>query len=311
MQGVPLITGATGFAGGHLLDRLTSQGTDVQALARPGGQSAVARRGVRWVAADLADRDTVRRMIDDTRPSIIYHCAGLAEVQSAWKAPAKALRVNVLGTHNLLEACRDAGLACRIVVTGSAQVYRPSPEPISEDDAIAPPNAYGVSKLAQELTAAASGLPVVLTRSFNHAGPRQSPAYASSAFAHQMAEIEAGRREPVLRVGNLDARRDITDVRDTVRAYQALGESGMPLRPYNVCSGRAYRMGDILDILLSLTRVRVRIEVDPARLRPSDNPIVVGTHARLTADTGWTPDIPIERTLSDLLDYWRGMTAAA
>ena len=160
------------------------------------------------------------------------------------------------------------------------------------------------------MTAAASGLPVVLARPFNHAGPRQSPAYASSAFAQQIAEIEAGRREPVLRVGNLEAKRDITDVRDTVRAYQALGEAGTPLRTYNVCSGRAYRMREILDILLSLARVRVRVDVDPDRLRPSDNPIIVGSHARLICrHSAGQPEILIERTLSDPLDYWRAVTA--
>ena len=155
------------------------------------------------------------------------------------------------------------------------------------------------------MIAAESELPALLVRPFNHAGPRQSPAYATSAFAQQIAEIETERREPVLRVGNLEAKRDITDVRDTVRAYHALVERGVPRRPYNVCSGRTYSMRDLLDILLSLARVRVRIEIDPSRLRPSDTPVVHGSHARLTADTAWEPTIPIEQTLSDLLDYWR------
>src|SRR5262249_18589026 len=305
VQGLPLVTGATGFAGGHLLERLVGGGAEVHAIARAGGQLPAARPGVRWSAVDLLDRDAVRRALEAARPSVIYHCAGIADVQDAWKTPARALRVNVLGTHNLLEGCRDAGLACRIFVTGSAQIYRPRTGAITEEDEVAPANPYGVSKLAQELTAAGSGLPVVLARPFNHAGPRQSPSYASSAFAQQIAGIEAGRREAVLRVGNLESRRDITDVRDTVRAYQALAESGVPLRPYNVCSGRAYSMREILDILLSLARVRVRVELDPARLRPSDNPIILGSHARLTADTGWRPEIPIERTLADLLDDWR------
>ena len=145
----------------------------------------------------------------------------------------------------------------------------------------------------------------MLVRPFNHAGPRQSAAYATSAFAQQIAEIEAGRREPVLRVGNLEARRDITDVRDTVRAYEALAQAGHPHTPYNVCSGRAHSMRELLDVLLSLSRVRVQVEVDPSRLRPSDNPVILGSHERLTRDTGWTPRIPIEQTLADLLDHWR------
>jgi GDP-4-dehydro-6-deoxy-D-mannose reductase len=311
VRGVALITGATGFAGGHLLERLAAGSGEVHALARAGSRRPATPADVRWAAADLLDRASVRRALEAARPSVIFHCAGIADVHDAWKSPARALRVNVIGTHNLLEACRDAGLACRIVVTGSALIYRPRTDPISEDDPVSPATPYGVSKLAQEMTAAESGLPVVLARPFNHAGPRQSPAYASSAFAQQIARIEAGQLEPVLRVGNLDSLRDITDVRDTVRAYEALAAAGVPLRPYNVCSGRGYRMREILDILLSLARVRVRVEIDPDRLRPSDNPIIIGNHDRLTADTGWRPEIPIAQTLADLLDYWRTVSNAA
>ena len=309
MHGLPLVTGATGFAGGHLVDRLTAGGRSVNALARAGGHARTERAGVRWFAVDLLDRAAVRAVLEEARPSVIYHCAGFADVHAASNAPAHALRLNVIGTHHLLESCRDARLACRVVVTGSALIYRQRGEAISEEDDIAPANAYGVSKLAQEMTARTSGVPVLLARPFNHAGPRQTPAFATSAFAQQIARIERGLAEPVLRVGNLEARRDLTDVRDTVRAYEALAERGVPLRPYNVCSGQAYRMRDLLDLLLSLARVRVRIDVDPARLRPSDNPLVLGSHARLTAETGWRPEIPIERTMADVLEYWRAHEA--
>ena len=307
--GLPLITGATGFAGGHLVEHLTSQGTRVHAW---GHRSAPAADGARvaWTAVDLLDAAAVRNAIAAARPSIVYHCAGIADVHGAWHEPARALRVNVIGTHNLLEAVRGLEPSCRVLVTGSALVYKPSPDQIAEDHPLGPATPYGVSKLAQEMTAASSPVPALLARPFNHAGPRQSPAYATSAFAQQIAEIESGRRAPVLRVGNLDARRDITDVRDTVRAYHALGELGEPKRPYNVCSGRAYTMRMLLDILLSLARVRVTVEVDPARLRPSDNPLIHGSHARLTADTGWRPAIPIEQTLADLLDHWRARSAS-
>jgi GDP-4-dehydro-6-deoxy-D-mannose reductase len=310
VQRVPLVTGAAGFAGGHLLDRLTAAGGDVHALARAGGHPPVTRPGVRWWLADLLDRDAVQRALAEARPSVVYHCAGSADVGGAWHAPAAALRVNVIGTHNLLSAIEALGLDCRVVVTGSALVYRSQREALSEDSPIGPESPYGVSKLAQEMTAVASGLPVLLARPFNHAGPRQLPSYASSAFAQQIACIEAGRSEPVLRVGNLESRRDITDVRDTVRAYIALAESGTPLRPYNVCSGRAYSMQAILDILLSLAKVRVRIEEDPSRLRPSDNPVILGNHDRLSAETGWTPQIPIEQTMADLLEHWRAREAS-
>jgi GDP-4-dehydro-6-deoxy-D-mannose reductase len=312
VAGYPLVTGATGFAGSHLLERLAARcgpGDQVHAWAHRGGQPAAPQARVRWDTVDLLDRTAVRRALQAARPSIIYHCAGLAAVQDAWQAPARALRVNVLGTHHLFEAARALGGECRILVTGSAQIYRPSGTALSEDDPIGDANPYGVSKLAQEMTAADSTVPAWLVRPFNHIGPRQSPAYATSGFAQQIAEIEAGRREPVIMVGNLEARRDVTDVRDTVRAYEAIAERGRPGRPYNVCSGRAYAMRELLDVLLSLARVRVRVDVDPARLRPSDNPIILGSHARLTADTGWQPEIAIERTLGDLLEYWRGASA--
>lgn len=308
MAGTPLVTGATGFAGGHLLERLVSRGGAAFAWAHRGGVPPSSAAAVTWQQIDLLDPQALRNALGAARPSVIYHCAGLAHVHDAWRAPAAALRVNAVGTHHLLDAVRDAGLSCRIVVTGSALVYQPSTEALTEEAPIGPAGPYAVSKLAQEMTAAASPLPVVLVRPFNHAGPRQSPGYATSAFAQQIAEIEAGRREPVLHVGNLDARRDITDVRDTVRAYEALAADAKIGTPYNVCSGRAHTMRDLLDILLSLSRVRVRIEIDPSRLRPSDNPVILGSHDRLTRDTGWTPQIPIEQTLADLLDYWRHAT---
>jgi GDP-4-dehydro-6-deoxy-D-mannose reductase len=305
---LPLVTGATGFAGGHLVALLSSLGI----RARAWGHRAVPAAGdgsSEWTTVDVLDRQAVRAALDATRPSAIYHCAGIADVHGAWSAPASALHVNALGTHNLLESARELELDCRVLVTGSALVYRQSLDPITEDHPIGPTTPYGVSKLAQEMTARESLLDTLLARPFNHAGPGQSPAYATSAFAQQIAEIEAGRREAVLRVGNLDAKRDITDVRDTVRAYHALLERGAVRRPYNVCSGKTYSMRALLDVLLSLARVRVRVETDPTRLRPSDTPVVHGSHARLTADTGWEPTIPIEQTLSDLLDHWRSRSA--
>jgi GDP-4-dehydro-6-deoxy-D-mannose reductase len=312
VAGVPLITGASGFAGGHLLDRLVAHGGRVHAWAHRGSsrspdgtKAEAADSDVVWTAVDLLDRTSVRHALAAANPSVVYHFGGAADVHHAWRAPATALRVNALGTHNLVEAARELSLDCRVLVTGSALIYRQSLEALTEDAPIGAATPYSVSKLAQEMTAASSALPVLLARPFNHAGPGQSPKYVTSSFAQQIADIEHGRQEPVIHVGNLEARRDITDVRDTVRAYQALADSGQPRRPYNVCSGRAYSMRELLDVLLSLSRVRVRIDVDASRLRPSDNPVVLGSHARLTADTGWRPEIPIEQTLSDLLTYWR------
>jgi GDP-4-dehydro-6-deoxy-D-mannose reductase len=220
--------------------------------------------------------------------------------------------VNALGTHHLIEGLRAAGHACPVLIVGSALVYKPTSSPLTESHPIGPSTPYGVSKLAQEMVGArARDLPVFLARPLNHAGPRQSPDFVTSSFAKQIAEIEAGLSEPVLRVGNLEARRDITDVRDTVRAYALIVERGRPHRPYNVCSGRAHRIGDLLDILIGLSRADVRLERDPARMRPSDDPVVIGDRSRIGAETGWAPGIPIERTLGDLLEFWRDATKQA
>ena len=308
MTRLPLVTGATGFAGGHLLAHLASVGVPAHAWAHRAAPAS-GDGAASWTAVDLLDRAAVRDALDSARPAAIYHCAGIADVHGTWSAPTYALRVNAIGTHYVLEGVRELGLDCRVLITGSALVYRQSPDAITEDQPIGPTTPYGVSKLAQEMTARESEIATLLTRPFNHAGPGQSAAYATSAFAQQIAEIETGRRDPVLRVGNLDAKRDITDVRDVVRAYRALMDRGRIRRPYNVCSGRTYTMRALLDILLSFARVRVRVETDPARLRPSDTPVVHGSHARLTEETGWTPEIPIERTLSDLLDRWRTRSA--
>ena len=308
-SGVTLVTGAGGFAGSHLVELLLEERIPVAGWRQPGRQARPRREppgGVQWADIDVTDTSQVARELAAIRPACVYHCAGIADVQHAWADAARALQVNVMGTHALLAGLESAGLDVPVLVTGSALVYRPSTAPLTEESPLAPSNPYGVSKLAQEMTALQGpGTRVVVTRPFNHAGPRQGPAYVTSSFARQIAEAEAGLREPVLYVGNLDARRDITDVRDTVRAYRILMERGRPRVPYNVCRGEAYRVGDLLETLLRGSRVRITVTEDPARLRPSDNPVVLGSAERLTADTGWGPGIPIEQTLSDLLDYWR------
>ena len=307
------MTGAAGFAGSHLVDALLTRVPLVAAWGHRGGSSTAraADARVSWTLIDLLDREAVRCALAEIRPSVIYHCAGVAHVGEAWNAPARALRVNALGTHHLLEGIRDTGLTCPVLVTASALVYRPSTQPLSEDDPIGPADPYGVSKVAQEMLALrAQPAPVFVARPFNHAGPRQAPSYSTSSFARQIAEIEAGRSAPVLRVGNLESRRDITDVRDTVAAYLAIVDRGAPARPYNVCSGHAYRVRDLLDVLVGLSRVSIAIEIDPSRLRPSDNPVVAGNRSRISSETGWIPEIPIERTLADLLNYWRSVASA-
>jgi GDP-4-dehydro-6-deoxy-D-mannose reductase len=310
VPGLPLVTGATGFAGSHLVDDLLREQGGVAAWANPGGSEPPAQPNVHWQAVDLVNRGSVARAIADLRPSVVYHVAGAAHVGDSWADPVRPLRVNTLGTHHLLEAIRLAELQCPVLVAGSALVYRPSSDALDEESPIGPPNPYGFSKLTQELVAARDAWsPVYLARPFNHIGPRQSAAFVASAFARQIAEIEAGVADPVLKVGNLDARRDLTDVRDTVRAYRLLVEKGRPARPYNVCSGRAYRIGDLLETMLRLARARITTTTDPTRLRPSDTPIVLGNPSRIAAEVGWRPTIPIDDTLGDLLDYWRQRVA--
>jgi GDP-4-dehydro-6-deoxy-D-mannose reductase len=310
VPGLPLITGATGFAGSHLVDHLLEHGPAVAAWSNRSGRAVTTvDPRVTWQAVDMLDGAAVASALAVLQPSVVYHCAGAADVGDSWINPHRALSVNVLGSHHLLEGLARLGLASPVVIIGSATVYRSSLEPIDESHPIGPSSPYGVSKVAQEMLALqAAAEHVLLARPFNHAGPRQASAYVTSSFARQIAEIEAGWHRPILHVGNLDACRDITDVRDTVRAYRLLVERGQYGRPYNICSGRAYRIGDLLEMLVGLSRVPIEIAVDPDRLRPSDTPTILGDSSRLAAETGWTAEIPIERTLHDLLDYWRTQT---
>ena len=303
LSGLPLVTGATGFAGSHLVDWLLDTHERVHAWAHSTVPPENPR--IHWHAVNLEARDSVERALAETRPSVIYHLAGLPHVAESWTKSRQALQVNAFGTHLLLDTITRLDLDPLVVVVSSALVYRPAAEALAEDHPLGPSDPYGVSKLAQEMSAARSGVRTIIARPFNHAGPRQSASFALSSFARQIVDIEAGRARPVLHVGNLDARRDITDVRDTVRAYDELAASGQPGQPYNVCRGTAYRVGDLLEQLLGMAQVRVEVKQDPERMRPSDNPLVLGNPARVTLDTGWRAEIPMEQTLRDLLDWWR------
>lgn len=311
MGGPTLVTGGTGFAGSHLIEQLVAGGRSVAAWSNPRGHAhAAVDAHVNWRAVDLLDRSAVAGAVADLAPSAVFHCAGFADVAGSWTNPDTALRVNALGTYYLLEAVRRAKLDCPVLVITSALIYRSSNEPQREDSPVAPATPYGFSKLAQEMVATRShDGQVFIVRPFNHAGPRQSTAYVTSSFARQIAEIELGLREPVLHVGNLESRRDITDVRDTVRAYQLVLERGRPARPYNVCCGSAYRVADLLATLVQLAHTTVTVRQDPARMRPADTPVVLGDPSRIRDETGWQPTLPIERTLGDLLDYWRDRLA--
>jgi GDP-4-dehydro-6-deoxy-D-mannose reductase len=258
---------------------------------------------------DLVDGPAVARALAGLRPETVFHCAGSAHVGQSWTDARETLATNVLGTHHLLDGLRQAGVSARVLLPGSSYVYKQSAGALSEDDPIGPASPYAVGKLAQEMLGARSidedGQQVFLTRSFNHIGPRQDPSFAAAGFARQIALIEKGGTPPIIDVGNLDAQRDLTDVRDTVRAYRDIVERGRQGVVYNVCSGRAHKIRDLLEGLVKLSRVPVEIRVDPARYRPNDTPLLLGNPARLKNDTGWEPSIPLEQTLADLLDYWR------
>lgn len=305
MPGLPLVTGASGFAGSHLVDLLLRSHPRVAAWAHSRPLDAAEADAVQWTTVDILDAQAVRDAVRDLQPAVIYHCAGLAHVAESWRQADRALLVNAVGTHHLLEAVREVSPHTRSVIVGSGMIYKPATRALREDDPAGPTDPYGISKLAQEMLAQTAATAVVVARPFNHIGPRQAPSFVTSSFAKQVAEIEAGLAPPTLKVGNLDAARDMTDVRDTVRAYEALGRAGTSGSVYNVCRGTAYRIGDLLEMLLGLARVPIAVEQDPARLRPSDNPLVLGDAARIEQETGWRASIPIERTLEDLLGWWR------
>jgi GDP-4-dehydro-6-deoxy-D-mannose reductase len=304
-----LITGAAGFAGSHLADLLAESGAAVTGWRRPGGKTPPNLSSIHWQLVNLLDRQAVARAIADIRPDDVYHCAGSAHVGASWANTGQTLATNVLGTHHLFDALRAAGLHARVLIPGSSYVYRQSDRALKEDDETGPASPYALSKLAQEMLGQRAleedRQPAFLTRSFNHIGPRQEPSFAAPGFARQIAMIEAGRMAPTIEVGNLDAARDLTDVRDTVRAYRDIVEKGRAGAVYNVCSGTAIKIRDLLDRLVAMSRVPVQVRVDPARYRPNDNPVLLGDRSRLHNDTGWAPQIPIEKTLKDLLDYWR------
>lgn len=309
-----LITGVAGFAGSHLADYLVSLGgIDVHGLDLA---DASAPRGT-FHPCDLRDAAAVRRVLAESRPDRIFHLAAQASVPASVTAPAETLMTNLLGTLNLLEAVRQAGIIPRIHVAGSSDEYGqvlPQELPVAETNPLRPLNPYAVSKVGQGFLAyqyaMSHRLHVVRTRAFNHTGPRRGEQFAESSFAKQIAEIEAGRQEPVVRVGNLQAARDFTDVRDVVRAYWLAVEHGEPGEVYNICSGEARGIGEVLQALLRLSSATIRIEPDPARLRPADTLLIRGDNRKFVQRTRWRPQIPFATTLRDLLTYWRERTAA-
>lgn len=301
-----LITGAAGFCGQHLARLLLKHGYavvgfDVRLSHVP---------GVENIIGDLHDADFVQQMLEATQPTHVFH---LAAATSSTDRLEDFLNINVHGTQTLLKALYNNNQRPVILIAGSSAAYgrvAPNELPIVESQPFRPSTAYAVSKIAQELVGyqhyAAYGARVLSTRTFNLTGPGESMHFVTSAFARQIAEIEARKREPVLYVGNLNAVRDFTDVRDAMRAYLLLAEQGLPGEVYNVCSGKGTCVREILQLLLELsTRGDIQIQIDPLRLQTADVPIQIGSAEKLNALTGWTPTLTRRETLNDVLNSWR------
>jgi GDP-4-dehydro-6-deoxy-D-mannose reductase len=311
-----LVTGISGFVGGHLAEHLLASGDVVVGLSAsgrwPAGLAHLARE-VRIEACDLAriEQEAMTELIARKQPEAIYHLAAQANPQASVADPKGTWALNLGGTLTLLEAVKASGLTPRVVVVGSGVCYgNPAPEqmPVSELCPLRPNNPYSASKGAADLLGVqhflAHGTDVVMARPFNHAGPRQSSTYVLGALARQVAEVEAGLK-PRVEVGNLDIIRDFTDVRDVVRAYRLLAETGDPGEIYNLGSGRGTKLADALEILRGLAGVPIEVYVDPARVRPVDQPLLVADASKLRSATGWEPLFSIEATLADMLDDWR------
>jgi GDP-4-dehydro-6-deoxy-D-mannose reductase len=337
-----LVTGVTGFAGSHLAEYLLARG-DVEVYgacrwrSRLDNLSDLARQGclnlrgvdavvsseaelramadphaVNLLQGDMADPCQMKTLIDVVKPDRIFHLAAQSFVPTSWSAPAATFTINTVGQIHLFEAIRAAGIAPLIQIAGSSEEYglvHPDEVPITESNPFRPLSPYAVSKVAQELLAyqyyQSYGLKTVVTRGFNHTGPRHGPVLSCSSFARQIAEIEAGLVPPVLYVGDLTTKRDWVDVRDVVRAYWLALESGVPGEVYNIGSGTTRTIQSMLDMLLSLSRVSIDVVQEEARLRPSDVPILWADDRKFRAQTGWEAQIPFEQTMGDLLDYWR------
>ncbi len=264
-----------------------------------------------WYDADLLDAERLDAALAASMPDSVVHLAGQSSAGRSHDDPVGTFRANVLATWNLLEAVRRRAPSARVLVVGSGEIYGPQPEGtrVPEETQFSPVNPYGLSKAAADVLADRWGrlheLDVVRTRSFAHAGPGQDTRFVLPSIARQLVQIEQGAAEPVLRVGNLDVVRDLADVRDIVEAYGLLLERGEPGVAYNVGRGEGFRLSETVEQLVRLARVRVRIEVDSARLRPADVPYLVGDCSRLRRATGWEPRFPLDRTLSDVLEDWR------
>jgi len=311
-----LITGITGFVGSHLTEYLLKlENIEIYGIVRWRSQVdniEHIKDKIKLYECDIRDMVSVEKTIFTIKPDKIFHLAAQSFVPTSWNAPAETLTTNVIGELNIFESVRNSKLNPVIHIACSSEEYGMVYEneiPIKETNPLRPLSPYAVSKVAQDLLGyqyyMSYKLNIIRTRGFNHTGPRRGEVFVTSNFAKQIAEIEKNKREPVIYVGNLDAKRDFTDVRDMVRAYWLSTEKCQPGEVYNICSGKAYPIREVLDILLSYSKVKITVKQDPSRIRPSDVPVLVGDNTKFSSVTGWKPEIPFEKTLKDLLNYWR------
>jgi len=310
-----LITGINGFVGSHLADLLVSEDYQVSgiALTRNLRHLSHVEQQISIAYGDVRNAKEVGDILAEVKPDCVYHLAGSSFVPDADADPKIVYDVNVLGTLNVLEAARTTHPSAKILIVSSGEVYGRVPEavlPINEEYPLKPTNLYGVTKACVDMMAyqyvTAYKMHVIRVRPFNHIGPRQSEQFVCSSFAKQIVEIEQGIRKPILNVGNLEACRDFTDVRDVVRAYKTLLEKGKEGEVYNIGSNKAWKIGDIVGMLIEASRVKgIRLERQSRRVRPNDIPVMRCDASKVEKAIGWRPEIPIERTLQDLLNYWR------
>lgn len=312
-----LITGITGFAGSHLADYILDNHPDVQVYGmirwRSRMENILHLEGrIHLMEADLKDMTSLKKGLAEVEPERIFHLAAQSFVPTSWKCPAETFAINAVGQINLFEAVLSLGMSPKIQIAGSSEEYgqvNSDEVPMKETNPLRPLSPYAVSKVAQDLLGwqyfKSYGMKVVRTRGFNHTGPRRGEVFICSNFARQIVEIEKKKREPVIHVGNLEAKRDFTDVRDMVRAYWLSLEKGEEGEVYNLGTGKTYSIKEVLDMLLSLSQVDVKITVDPDRLRPSDVPVLLSDSSKFVKLTGWEPRIPFSQSLQDLLEFWR------
>lgn len=314
---IALITGITGFAGSHLAEWTLKNKKDVEIFGTYRLRSRMENikdiiKDINLVECELKDPHSVSEMIKKVRPDYIFHLAAQSFVPTSWNSPAETLLVNQIGQINIFEAVLKYEIDSTIQIACSSEEYGqvyPDEVPITEDNPLRPISPYAVSKVGQDYLGyqyyQSYGMKVIRTRTFNHTGPRRGESFVTSNFAKQIAEIEKGIKPPVLYVGNLQAKRDFTDVRDVVKAYWLAVEKGIPGEVYNIASGVTYTIEEMLNKLLQLSTAKIEIQQDQSRMRPSDVEILLGNYDKFHRQTGWKPEIPFQQTLEDLLNYWR------